>query len=227
VTHTTDLATAAYHLRRLVIRIPERRRHVMQGRRFCRLSVIVVALLAALFLAQSASAQDQAKIDPVHSSVVFKSRHLDTSYVFGRFDRFTGTITDSKDDPSKTAFDVTVDVASLNSGNEKRDAHLKGPDFFSANEFKTITFKSTSVKPGSEGKLEVTGDLTMHGVTKPITATVQRVGDSNNPAPFGPRVGYYSTFTVKRSDFGMSKMIPMVGDEVELIVAFEAAKGGK
>jgi polyisoprenoid-binding protein YceI len=188
----------------------------------------VLGLLMALGFAAQAVAQEQAKIDPVHSSVVFRTKHLDTSYVYGRFDKFTGTITDSPQDPSKTAFDVTVDVNSINTGNEKRDGHVKGPDFFSAKEFPTITFKSTSVQSGGgEGKLQVTGDLTMHGVTKPITATVERVGESSNPPPFGNRVGYVSTFTVKRSDFGMNKMIPMVGDEVELTVAFEAQKGAK
>src|SRR5206468_13118280 len=138
----------------------------------------VLGLLAALVFAGSAMAQEQAKIDPVHSSVNFRSKHLDTSYVFGRFDKFSGTITDSPQDPTKTAFDVTVDVNSINTGNEKRDAHLKGPDFFSAKEFPTITFKSAAVQSGGgEGKLQVTGDLTLHGVTKPIAAAVQRVGD--------------------------------------------------
>jgi polyisoprenoid-binding protein YceI len=184
---------------------------------------IAVTVLVSLVVTARASAQDKCEIDPVHSSIVFKSKHLDTSYVFGRFDKFGGTLTDSPSGPTKTAFDVTVEVNSINTGNEKRDTHLKSPDFFSAKEFPTIKFKSTSAKAGSDGKIEVTGDLTMHGQTKSITTTVQRVGESNAPQ-FGPRVGYYTTFTVKRSDFGMSSMIPMVGDEVELMVGFESKK---
>jgi polyisoprenoid-binding protein YceI len=190
-----------------------------------RLVVVLASLVVAVAFAAPALAQDQYKIDPVHSSIIFKSQHLQTSYVFGRFDKFSGTITDSESDPSKTAINVSVDVASINTGNEKRDGHLKSPDFFSAQEFPQITFKSTSVKAGDGGKMEINGDLTLHGQTKPVTATLQRVGASSNPPPFGQRVGYFATFTVKRSDFGMSKMIPMVGDEVELMVAFEASKG--
>jgi polyisoprenoid-binding protein YceI len=179
----------------------------------------LLMLLAPTFAAQA----DTYKIDPVHSAVIFKSLHLNTNYVFGRFNQFGGTINEDSSDPSKTSFEVTVQVDSIDTGNPQRDGHLKSLTFFSAKEFPTITFKSTSVKPSGGKQLEVTGELTLHGKTKPITITSERVGSSNVPQ-FGQRVGYYSQFKIKRSDFGMSAMPEAIGDEVELFVALEAQK---
>ena len=154
--------------------------------------------------------------------MIFRSNHLNTGYVFGRFDAFEGTATVENDQP--TAFNVKIQVQSINSGNPKRDGHLKSPDFFSANEFPTIEFKSTSVKQVSDGKYEVAGDLTMHGQTKPITINVEKVGQSSTQQ-FGPRIGYAASFTVKRSDFGIAAMPQVVGDDVLLMVGFETTKG--
>src|SRR3954462_8331101 len=162
--------------------------------RFVKLmSFLAIALFASAF-----ASADTYKVDPMHSSIVFKSKHLDTSYVFGRFNEFGGTV-NVDTDPSKMSFDVSAKVDSIDTGNGKRDTHLKSPDFFSAKEFPTIAFKSTSVKAAGEGKYEVTGDLTLHGVTKPVTVTLNKTGESTM---MGNRVGFLSTFTVKRSDFG-------------------------
>jgi len=190
--------------------------------------VSIRSLAAAMFLlvcglgATAARAAETYKIDPVHSSVIFRSYHANTGNVYGRFNKFGGTVT-ADEDPSKMAFDVSVDVSSIDTGNEKRDTHLKSPDFFSAKEFPTITFKSKSVKSAGENKYEVTGDMTLHGQTKPVTITVEKTGASNTPN-FGQRIGYGATFTVKRSEFGMSSMLQMVGDEVTLMVGFETVK---
>src|SRR5262249_45315418 len=102
--------------------------------------------------------------------------------------------------------------------------HLKSPDFFSAKEFPAISFKSTSAKSVGDGKYEVTGDLTLHGQTKPITVTLEKVGSSTK---MGQRVGWISTFTIKRSDYGMNFMLGAEGggDEIALTVAFETVKG--
>ncbi|CAN5557206.1 YceI family protein [soil metagenome] len=177
--------------------------------------------MIALVLSTAASAETY-KVDPTHSSINFKSKHLNTSYVFGRFNDLAGTITVDSDS-SKMAFDVMAKTESVDTGNPGRDKHLKSPDFFSAKEFPTIHFKSTSVKSAGENKFEVAGEMTLHGVTKPITVTIERVGASNNPK-FGDRVGFISTFTVKRTDFGMSGMTDMIGDEVEITAAFETTK---
>jgi polyisoprenoid-binding protein YceI len=186
------------------------------------------SILAASFLlscglgATTTLAADKYKIDPVHSAVIFRAQHAQAGYTYGRFNKFGGTVT-ADDDATKMAFELSIDVNSIDTGNAKRDSDLKKTDFFSASEFPTITFKSTSVKSAGENKYAVTGDLTMHGQTKPLTITVEKTGQSDTKM-FGPRIGYASTFTVKRSDFGMSAMIPMVGDEITLMVAFECVK---
>ena len=188
------------------------------------LSAVIAVLAACFVVSSSALAADQYKADPAHSSVTFRSKHMDTSYVFGRFDKFEGSVTYDESDPTKFAVQSTVQVDSIDTGQAKRDAHLKSPDFFSAREFPTITFKSTSAKSAGEGKYEVTGDLTLHGQTKPITVTLEKVGSSTK---MGQRVGWISTFTIKRSDYGMSFMLggDGVGDEIDLTVAFETVKG--
>ena len=181
-------------------------------------SLIVLALALALAPA-SVRAADTYKVDPVHSSLVFKIKHLDTAYLWGRFNNLEGTVVADGDVPKSVEFSVNTE--SVDTGNAKRDAHLKSPDFFSAKEFPKITFKSNSVKPAGDNKFEVTGDLTLHGQTRPLTAVVERTGTSTQQ---GQKVGYYTSFTVKRSDFGMSGMIPMVGDEVELHLGTEVRK---
>jgi polyisoprenoid-binding protein YceI len=180
----------------------------------------VSCVTAVLFVAGANA--ETFKVDPTHSSIIFKSKHLDTAYVFGRFNDFSGTAVVDPD-PSKMSFEYTAKVESIDTGNKKRDDHLRSPDFFSAKEFPQISFKSTSVKSAGEDKYEVTGDMTLHGVTKPITVTVEKVGQTSNPQ-FGERVGYLSNFTVKRSDFGMTGMQQSIGDEVELVASFEMMK---
>jgi polyisoprenoid-binding protein YceI len=187
--------------------------------RFVRLSSVVAL---AFVLSASVYAADTLKGDPAHSSLVFKSSHLNTSHVYGRFNGLTSTLT--VDNNELTGIEASVETKNVDTGVEKRDNHLRSADFFNAAEFPQITFKSTGVKKVSDGKYEVTGDLALHGQTKSITVTVTKTGESSNPPPFGERVGWETMFKVKRSDFGMSKMIPMVGDEVELTVAIEASK---
>jgi len=162
------------------------------------------------------------KIDPVHSTVIFRIQHLGVSYFNGRINAPSGSINVDESDPSKTSFQVELKAANVDTGNANRDKHLKTPDFFSAEEFPTITFKSTSAKPAGDKKLEVTGELTLHGQTKPVTATVEHVGTADTP--MGHRTGYETVFTIKRSDFGMNKMLDAVGDEVEMRIGLEAVK---
>jgi polyisoprenoid-binding protein YceI len=181
---------------------------------------VVVALLFASLNAFAAS--EVYKIDLAHSSIIFRAKHLNTGYVYGRFDDVSGTITYDESEPGKLAVDATIKVDSINTGNAKRDGHLKSPDFFSAKEFGTITFKTKSAKSAGDNKFEVTGDLMLHGQTKPITITLEKTGASSK---MGQRTGWLSTFTVKRSDFGMSFMPDAISDEIELTVATEAVKG--
>jgi polyisoprenoid-binding protein YceI len=161
-------------------------------------------------------------VDPVHSSLLFRIKHLSVSYVYGRFNNPEGTINVDDADPTKSSFDISVKVANIDTGNKNRDNHLKTPEFFNASEFPTMTFKSTSVKVGDDKKLEVTGNLTIHGQTKPVTATLEHVGTGNTP--MGQRAGYDGSLTIKRSDFGMNQMLEAIGDDVTIKIGLEALK---
>jgi polyisoprenoid-binding protein YceI len=188
-----------------------------------RLSVtlaVLVGLIVAVF-AGSVRA-DTYSIDPVHSSLLFRIKHLNVSYVYGRINGVEGTVNVDEADPAKTSFDVSVKVANVDTGNKNRDNHLKTPEFFNAAEFPTINFKSTSVKVGDDKKLEVTGNLTMHGQTKPVTATLEFVGAANTR--MGQRAGYDGMMTLKRSAFGMDQMTDAIGDDVIIKIGLEAVK---
>jgi len=178
-------------------------------------------LLAACLCAGVASAQTYT-VDPVHASVVFRVKHLETSYFYGVFKDVKGTFT-LDDDRSKCSVEITVKAGSVDTNNPARDKHVLGPDFFSAGEFPTITFTSTKVAEGKGGMLDVTGNLTLHGVTKEITVQVEVTGKGRDMK--GREIaGAATTFTIKRSDFGMSKLIPAVSDEIVLMVAVEGGK---
>jgi polyisoprenoid-binding protein YceI len=187
----------------------------------------IVALFALVSFAAPALAADTYKVDPVHSSLVFRSHHANIGYVYGRFDALSGQFTLDEADPSKSSFSFEARADSVNTGQEKRDAHLKSPDFLNARQYPTITFKSTSVKKGAQANvLEVSGDLTLHGVTKPITVQLELVGKGEFP-PKTPRAGVATDFTIKLSEFGIKGIPGMpgaVGDEVRLMFASEGVR---
>lgn len=184
--------------------------------------------IAGLFLAfisgvvQTGMA-DTYKVDPVHSSIVFQIGHLQISSVYGRFNGASGTVEYDPAAPEKAKFDVQVETRNVDTNVPQRDNDLRSANFFDAERYPTIQFKSTSVKPAGDKILEVTGDMTLHGVTRSITVPVQYGGVANNPR-MGVRSGFATEFTIKRSDFGMDKMIPMVGDEVKMMVQLEGVK---
>lgn len=186
-------------------------------------SVVAAALLLDTRAAWSAPETAAYEADLAHSYVVFRIRHMGVSWQYGRFNDFTASVEagDGGDGVRSVAF--TVKTESVDTGNPKRDQHLRTPDFFSAKQFPEITFKSTSVKAGEGGASEVTGDLTLHGVTKSVTAKVVKVGAADL-AQMGYRVGYEAELKVKRSDFGMSKSIGDGSDEVSVTVAVETVR---
>lgn len=167
-------------------------------------------------------AEGEYKLDPVHSHVIFKIKHLGTSHAYGMIHEPTGSFTIDAADPTKSTIEVSAKVENIDTGSPKRDEHLRSGDFFSAKEFPTLTFKSTAFKSAGENKHEVTGDLTMHGVTKPITAQLHVLG-SGKGMRGGTVMGLEATFTIKRSDFGMNTYIKegALGDEVSITVAIE------
>ncbi|RMG17909.1 MAG: hypothetical protein D6731_03205 [Planctomycetota bacterium] len=184
----------------------------------------LAALLAAACATPCLGAETYG-IDPVHSTIIFRIKHLGVSYLYGRFNKVQGTLFLDDEDPSKSKISVEVTAASVDTGNQKRDDHLRGPDFFNVKQFPKITFKSTKVKKTGEAIYEVTGNLSLHGKTKQITVRATRVG--TGPDPWGGhRTGFELVFRVKRSDFGMNYMQGEkgIGDEVRLIVGIEAVR---
>jgi polyisoprenoid-binding protein YceI len=158
-------------------------------------------------------------IDPIHSSVAFKIQHVGLSWIVGRFNEIAGSFTIDKADPGKGSFEMTIQAQSIDTNNTKRDTHLRSPDFFNVKQFPVLTFKSTAVRP-TEGGYEVTGDFTMHGVTRPLTVTLK--GGKEAEFPKGVRrTGYTAELTIKRSEFGITKFAEALSDDVGVIVSFE------
>jgi polyisoprenoid-binding protein YceI len=189
----------------------------------------ILVLSALLSLGLSAHAEvTQYKVDPAHSTVSFEIRHL-FSKVRGGFKSYSGDISYDAKNVAKSSADFVIQVASVDSGNDKRDGHLKSPDFFDADKFKTITFKSTKVVSVDKTKFKITGDLTMHGVTKLVTFDAEVLGVG--PDMMGKEVAsFQATTTVNRKDFGiiwnktLDKGQTVLGEDVKLEVLVEAPK---
>lgn len=161
-------------------------------------------------------------IDPVHSIVLFKAKHLGTSWQFGRFDDVKGTLTIDAAKPESSRVDVTITTDSLDTNNPNRDNDLKGPNFFDVKQFPTSTFKSKSVAKKGDKVFAVTGDLMIHGVTKTVTIDMENTGSNTAKVT---RVGFYGMLTIKRSDYGIKAMTDMLSDDVELTLSCEATSG--
>jgi polyisoprenoid-binding protein YceI len=142
------------------------------------------------------------ELDPSHSHVGFSVRHMMVSKVRGRFTSFTGAVTVA-DDPTVSRVDVTIDVASIDTRDEQRDGHLRSPDFFDAEQFPTITYRSTSVTAKGGGEFAVHGDLTVRGVTRPIELDVTYEGVAKDPWG-NQRFGLSATTEIDREDFGLT-----------------------
>lgn len=183
----------------------------------------LICVSAGSIFAAPARASDTYKVDGSHSSVLFRIKHLNVSYFYGRFTDVSGTCVFDESDPTKSTIQIAIQTESIDTHDQKRDAHLKSPDFFNARQFPTITFKSTAIKLAEEDKLEVSGDLTFHGVTKPIVISVERTG--TGPDPWGGhRTGFETTLNIKRSDYGMDFMLSGLGDDVKLIISIESVR---
>jgi polyisoprenoid-binding protein YceI len=185
---------------------------------------LVLLSLALISAAANARAGDTYKADPVHSSAVFRAHHANAGYVWGRFNDPSGTFILDDADPTKCTFAGEIKVNNVDTHNDQRDTHLKSPTFFDAQKYPTITFKSTSVKKGDAPNiLQVTGDLTMHGVTKSITVPIELTGKGQFP-PGTDRAGIEATFAVKLSDYQIVGLPGAVGDEIKIVVAMEGVK---
>jgi polyisoprenoid-binding protein YceI len=165
-------------------------------------------------------------LDPSHTEIGFTVRHL-VSKVRGKFETFEGTIT-SADDVTASAVNVSIDLASVNTGTADRDAHLRSGDFFNAEENPKMTFVSTSIVEKGEGEFVVTGDLTIKGITKSVDLATEFLGEGGDPWG-GTRVGLEASTTISRKEFGIDFNIPvdgadklMIGDKITINIVAEA-----
>src|SRR4051812_47452044 len=182
-----------------------------------RFTLLFAVVATALFAFKSAD-QSTWEADKAHSKLGFEVTHLMVSDVEGSFKNFSAKVTSSKDDFSDAVVELDAEVASVNTDNDQRDAHLKGPEFFDAAKYPTLTFKSTSVKKVSGNKYKVAGNLTFHGVTKPVVLDAVLRGLTVNPMSKKQVAGFKVTGTIKRSDFNFGTKFPtaMLSDEVTL-----------
>jgi polyisoprenoid-binding protein YceI len=188
-----------------------------------RIAILATAAVLIGGLAAVATAAETYNVDPVHSAVIFRIKHGNVSYSYGRFNGPQGTFVFDDHEPANCSFDIKVRTKDVDTNNVERDKHLRSDVFFDVKQFPYITFKSTQVAKAGEDTYNVAGDMTFHGVTKPITVEVQRTGAG--PDPWGAyRSGFETVFTIKRSDFGMDAMLDSLGDEVRLIVSIEGIR---
>ena len=190
------------------------------------ISLIPAAVLGLAFAASTANAAPQAyKVDPVHSTIGFKVRHL-VGKVTGRFGEVSGIIQIDSDHPETSSVEASIQVQSIDTGNAKRDGHLKSADFFDAAQFPIIKFKSNKVNVVDKNNAEVVGNLTIHGVTKEVTLHVQFLGIAKGPDGT-PQTGWEATTKINRTEFGLiwNKLVEgtaMIGEEVDINLQIES-----
>jgi len=176
----------------------------------------VIILIAAALLNTAAFAQTTWNVDRAHSKLTFTATHLLVSDVDGEFKDFTATIVAAKPDFSDAKFTLTAQTASVNTGVDQRDGHLKSADFFDVANFPTLTFVSTSLTKTSANHYKLAGNLTIHGTTKPVTFDLWYRGTITSPLNNKPDAGFQITGTIKRSDFNFGSKFPnaVVSDEI-------------
>jgi polyisoprenoid-binding protein YceI len=191
------------------------------------------ALLAATLLAAPAYAQPAADltrdpaqvqagaydVEPLHTRVLFSVSHLGFTTWYGEFTGVSGSLTLDPRKPVDSALEIHIPVGTVSTTNAKLDGELKGDAWFDATQFPEIVFKSTKVAETSRGTAKVTGDLTFHGVTKPVTLAVKFNGAGINPLDKKYTAGFEVSGKIRRSDFGMKTYVPLIGDDVDLIVS--------
>lgn len=189
-------------------------------------NLLVLALTALPLFAQDA-APEAWTVDKGHSTATFKIRHF-TSNVVGQFRDFEGSINIDRANPAKSNVEFTIQAKSIDTGSERRDNHLRGADFFDVEKFPTITFKSTAVAAKSKNSFDVTGDLTMHGVTKRVTLPVTFLGFMKHPR--GEKGGFEIETTLDRKDYGITwnRVLDeggvLLGDEVKVEIDLQVVK---
>lgn len=160
-------------------------------------------------------------VDKAHSTVLFKIKHAKTSNFYGRFDDIDGEWSFDPATPESGSFSFEITTSKINTGNRKRDSHLKSADFFNSKQFPKTSFQSTSISKGEGGLYQLEGDLTLLGETRPISAELEFLGTGNFN---GPIAAFEARFTISRSAFGMTGFEGGLGDDVSVIVAVEGPR---
>ncbi len=186
------------------------------------MSRLVLALLAAITIAGTAAAQAGTwQIDPMHSSAQFSVRHLGVSTVRGAFTKVSGSAKYDPADPSKDSLEASIDAASVDTRVEMRDNDLRSPNFLDVQKYPTITFHSKQAKAAGTGKMQITGDLTIHGVTKEVVLDVDGPSAPVKDPWGNQRIGASASTKISRKDFGVNGAPGMVGDDLTLTVDVE------
>ena len=186
-------------------------------------ATLALALFATPVIAETPASVATYEIDTSHTYLGFAISHLGFSTTYGRFTDVSGSITFNEENPEASSVEVRIVPASLYTGHEERDKHVRGKDFLNVEEFPEMSFISTAIERTGEKTGKITGDLTLHGVTKPVTleATFTRMGEY--PMQKGVKaIGFEATGNLKRSDFGIETYLPAIGDEVSITISLEA-----
>ena len=185
--------------------------------------VFAIALIFAGFSNNALFAAETYSVDTAHTYVMFRVKHLGVGYSYGRFNGPTGKFVFDESTPSNCSIEMQIKANDIDTMVDKRDNHLRSADFFNATEHPAISFKSTSVKKISDNMYEVAGNLTLLGNTRPISMKASDTGAGKDP--WGKfRRGFETTFTIKRSEYGMNFMLNGVSDEVDITVSVEGIR---
>jgi polyisoprenoid-binding protein YceI len=187
-------------------------------------SIHAFALAAALTLPTLAPAADYViDTEKAHAFIQFRIQHLGFSWLYGRFNDFNGTFTYDEKNPASNKVDVTIKTASVDTNHAERNKHLRSDDFLDVGKFPQARFVGTKFEDKGDGKAVLSGDFTLHGVTKPIDIEVQRVGQGNDPWG-GYRAGFSGTTVFKLADYGITRDLGPAAQEVELTLSVEGIR---
>ncbi|MBI5040487.1 MAG: YceI family protein [Gammaproteobacteria bacterium] len=183
-----------------------------------------IALAAILSLPALAPAADYV-IDTAkaHASIQFRIQHLGYSWLYGRFNQFEGTFSYDEKNPATNKVEVSIDTASVDTNYAERDKHLRSDDFMDVEKFPQARFVSAKFEDKGDGKAVLTGNLTLHGITKPVVIAIERIGQGDDPWG-GYRTGFFGTTTLKLADFGITRDLGPAAQEVEFMLSVEGIR---
>ncbi len=187
-------------------------------------SLPALALAAALSLPAFAPAAEYVfDTEGAHIFIQFRIQHLGYSWLYGRFNDFDGKFTYDEENPAANKVEVVINTASIDSNHAERDKHLRGKDFLDVRKFPQARFVSTGFETKGDGQALLSGDFTLHGVTRPIVIDVEHIGQGDDPWG-GYRAGFFGTTTLKLADFGITRDLGPASQEVELMLSVEGIR---